>query len=140
MKHLDEHMIELYVLGDNKAKDQRSIERHLRRCAGCRELEQQIRALYAGVEEELKSSTAGTPAPRQALARMERKIDLWKPYQPLEVQQPATAVTWWQRTRSMIRHRPVASIIGSFAFTGAIILSIVYSTTNLTKDKNPSYV
>ncbi len=140
MKHLDEYTIELYVLGDKNAKDKNSIEKHLRRCAGCREIEERIRSLYASVEEELKDSAAVPPTPEQALARIERKIDLWDPYQPSEVQKPATAVTWWQSTRSIIRQRPVVSIIGSFVFIGAIILAIAYSTTNKDKDENPSYV
>ena len=140
MKHLDENTIELYVLGGKNTKDKKFIEKHLRRCAGCRELEELIRSLYTSVEEELKNPAAGSPTPGQTLARIEREIDLWNSYQPPAVRPSNTAVTWWQRTLNTIRHRPVASIIGSLGFIGAITLVIMYSATNLFKDRNPSYV
>ncbi len=47
MQHIDEHIIELYVLGSELVEERRDeIERHFAECHGCRALADQIQAFY----------------------------------------------------------------------------------------------
>lgn len=47
MNHIEEHILELYVLGAPEAQDRaRDIEEHLNVCAGCRELHGEITAYH----------------------------------------------------------------------------------------------
>ncbi len=140
MKHLSEYTIEQYVLDQGKLRERNLIKKHLDRCAGCRELEQRMRSFYATVEEELKNSPENSITTQHSLVRAEREIDLWNSYQLPATQRQADEVTWWQRAGGMIRHRPIASMVGSFSLIGAITLVIAYSATNVFKDKNPSFV
>jgi len=141
MKHLDEHTIELYVLGDHSVNEQkRSIETHLRICAGCRELELRIKSLYSSIDEELRKSPAGFAAPERALVRTEREMDLWDSYHTAISKRPSTHATWWEETRSAIVHRPMTAAVGSIALIGVLSLVILFSATSLFKDTNPSYV
>ena len=140
MKHPSEYTIERYVLGDGKAKERLVIERHLRRCAGCRELEQQMRSFYADVEHELRHPIREPAAPQRSLVRQDQNVDIWNSIGPLPVKRPAMLLTWWQQVRGVARLHPVVSGFAAFSLIGALTLAVLYSATGLFKDKNPSYV
>lgn len=52
MHHIDEHTIELYILGYELEKEQiTEIETHLKECHGCRKLAGQMETFYRNAEE-----------------------------------------------------------------------------------------
>lgn len=57
MNHIDQKILELYVLNDEAAQQHRvMIESHLAECAGCRELYARMQDLYAGFFDIMASS------------------------------------------------------------------------------------
>ncbi|MDP1675501.1 MAG: hypothetical protein Q8L88_01455 [Bacteroidota bacterium] len=57
MKHIDQKILELYVLRDENALQQHEmIEQHLAECAGCRELYARMQDLYAGFFDTIEKS------------------------------------------------------------------------------------
>jgi hypothetical protein len=57
MIHIDEHILELYVLNADEAAPRREeIEAHLRECDGCRDLADRMSVFHANFAEELKKT------------------------------------------------------------------------------------
>jgi hypothetical protein len=79
VKHIDEHILELLVLGDAAArKRERQIAKHLSECIGCRAVFDEIKAYY---EEVGREESSQAPAPHlTARKSMIRKRNELEPY------------------------------------------------------------
>ena len=74
MKHIDEHTLELYVLGSATIRGQRrSIARHLGRCQHCRAIAQQFVEIYTEAEKHAAKAT-GTLSRGTMLVRSPLKV------------------------------------------------------------------
>lgn len=140
MQHIEEHILELFVLQAKEVQDRREdIQDHLNRCHGCRTLAEAIASFYHDAETELMLEPQVPQGTEQkalvkvnsALARLygEDRVAIYRP--------PLTPV---QRFRAFARRHPVAMGGGSFAVVAAVaaILSLLF--TSSPRDKNPSYV
>ena len=150
MTHIDEHLLELYLLGDEKALRQKEvIERHLSECPGCRELAQSMQSFYddvkAGMEErvELEPHSVTSIITTHDTASQE----LWhKPNLPvaarwsvLERWSPSILKTFWLRAGNFAYQRPVVASMVSFAIIGALIFFVKINLNTTLKDSRPSY-
>ncbi|MDI6767813.1 MAG: hypothetical protein QME52_13415 [Bacteroidota bacterium] len=138
MHHIDEHTIELYILGSDLVKKQiTEIEAHLKECHGCRALTEQIEVFYQNAEEELDKLSVPKEQATKALMRLPRDI---MPYDmPLGAPVPYRPITFVGKLAYFNRLHPVVTGIGSFA-TMAVMALILFSIPNKkTIDQNPSY-
>jgi hypothetical protein len=137
MKHIDQHTLELFILGSpDPGMSSRQIQRHLKECHGCRELYDEISQYYHRVSENLRRSE-GKPLPDgQALVRQTvREEVIPVPVTSLPVRSPIRMLT---RTFIFVRQHPVAAGVGSVILASAIFGAVTL-TTSLMKDTNPSY-
>jgi hypothetical protein len=133
MTHLDEKTLELYVLGAKEVSSQRGeIEDHLRECAGCHALHQEISDYYAEVQAlQEGAATADT----QALTLRDwivhaRRFEDRAPLRPLKQSLALRAVVL------AVRH-PVVTSMGFLALLVAALL-LSYPRKGPT-DLNPAY-
>ncbi len=140
MQHIEEHILELFVLQAKEVQDRREdIQDHLNRCHGCRTLAEAIASFYHDAETELMSEPQVPQRTEQkplvkvnsALARLygEDRVALYCP--------PLTPA---QRFRGFARRHPVVMGGGSFAVVAAIAATLTLLATSSPRDKNPSYV
>ena len=122
MQHIDEHTIELYVLGSGLVKEQRNeIERHFAECHGCRALAGQMEAIYRDAEKRLAEQPDLEMKPGKALVRAHHEPVLFAgesydypiPYQPKTVIGKFTY---------FVRRHPVAAGVGGFGMAGVLVL------------------
>ena len=74
MTHIEEHILELYVLGSGKVEGRRDeIETHLKSCAMCRSLVNEMRSFYSEAREELNALKDAKAPTRKALTRSRRE-------------------------------------------------------------------
>ncbi len=140
MKHIDEHTLELFILGDKKTiEDAKTITEHLGACAGCASLYDEIRSYYVEVRVEMeKIADAVQPVERASIARKRNELEPyfrhsdWKvrPYE--EINTP----TLWRRIGNQARAHPVVS--SSFGLMLAAL--IAFSWSSIVKPQpQPSY-
>lgn len=138
MKHLDEHVIELHVLGSPTAEDRRGeVERHLAECHGCRALAGEMERFYADFGAAMTSGRAPEPAASRALTRSPRALEPWyEPYAPAAPRpRPSPAVRFGRFVRN---HPAAATGMGSFGLAAAI-LGLALLRPGGTTDPNPDY-
>ena len=133
MTHLDEKTLELYVLDAKEVADQRAeIERHLKECAGCSALFQEISDYYSDVRalqpEEVEASTKALTV-RDWIVHA-RAFGDRPPARPVGRSLPLRAVIF------AVRHPVVTSLSFLALLAAALLLS--YPKKGLT-DLNPSY-
>lgn len=134
MKHFDEHIIELFVLGSKEVAAQRgAFEAHLKECFSCRELYQEIsdfhslagdtQPLLRGTEEKVEElSVVIDPQYIQRRPAVLRLV-------PMKVS---------ARIRRFARKNPVTS---SFTFVAVVLLMALALRYSLpVRDSNPNYV
>ncbi len=144
MIHLDENIIELFVLGDERAcKREKQIKRHLEECLGCRKLYQDIKNYYEEVERE-KNSVA-QPLSRMTERSLVRKRDELEPYFARPDTEVVTfseisAPSMWKRVDRFRRERPVASVLGLFAISLTGALLAIYLWNPMMPNSNPAYI
>jgi hypothetical protein len=136
MQHIEEHILELYLLGDEKALQRRGeIEAHLSECHGCRAMADRIKSFYATAEEEFEKQPEAQLRPGKSLVRKRTDIS---PFYEVDAgpiaQRPVTRL---QRFQYFARRHPVVAGVGSFGFLAG--LALLASTTILSppKDENP---
>src|SRR5208283_1247134 len=120
MTHIDEHTLELFVLGAKEVQRRRkTIEAHLKKCEGCRTLVRTMTEFYANADAYRKSQPQSQPqTDSQALIRIPTAIEpTYDPYYstfktPVPVRVPRTFL---QHISSYANQNPVKSVIGSFA-------------------------
>ncbi len=136
MKHIDEEALELYVLESEEIKDKRAdIETHLKKCAGCTSLVEEIQVYYAeahAVQEERSNAVSQALTVRNIAVQVPTFTD----FGPLS----QIRKTWPARVLLFVIRHPYASA-GSFAgvFIGAILVAQMLLSVPASKDHNPSY-
>jgi len=150
MTHIDEHILELYLLGDKKALLQKeTIERHLSECRGCHELAQKMQSFYEDVKVGLDEQIEITQPPVTSMVtiRENASTELWqKPKLPITTRwsvierwSPAMLKSFWLRVGNFAYHRPITASIFSLTMIGAMILFIEINMNTAFKDIRPSY-
>ena len=138
MHHIDEHTIELYILGSDLVKEQvAEIETHLEKCHGCCTLAEQMEAFYQNAEAGL--DTLSVPGTHKNTALMRSPKDLVYYDIPLGTPIPHRPLTFFGRLAYFTRLHPVVTGVGSFATATAMVVAILIGTSVLFKDKNPFY-
>jgi hypothetical protein len=133
MNHVDEKILELYVLGSDAVKDQRrGIEQHVQECPGCGDLLREIKEYYnevGSIREERANNTEHALARRDKVipfhSFMDRPAEQYeKPPLPIRV------------ARFIVRH-PVSTSLGlAAALVGLVMLLL---PKEIEKDLNPAY-
>lgn len=139
MQHIEEHILELYLLGDEEvSKKGQEIEAHLKLCHGCREMAQRIKSFYATAEEEFEKQPTPELRPGKSLVRKRTDVS---PFYEADagsiVQQPVTRL---QRFQYFARRHPVTAGAGSFAFLAGLALLTNTFVRNSTRDENPIHL
>lgn len=138
MHHIDEHTIELYVLGSELVKDRREeIEAHLEKCCGCRSLADQMEAFYHQAEEELGAHTQPDKEMRTALVRAHTTLEPY--YEPFVPPVPYRPNAFIGKFSYFVRRHPVTAGVGSFTMMAILALMIFLIPNKKSTDKNPSY-
>jgi len=77
MTHIDEHTLELFVLGAKEVqRRKKTIEAHLKKCEGCRTLVRTMTEFYANAESHRKSQPQSKPlSDSQTLIRSHTEIE-----------------------------------------------------------------
>jgi len=134
MNHIDEEMLELYVLQSRKVENRRGeIEAHLNECAGCEALHREIKEYHAEAEqirEEEARANSQALTVRGMLVKMPPHVERG-PMHDVPMTVPVRVVLF------IIRH-PVGSSIGFVAFCLAGLLALSQLTFEW-KDPSPSY-
>jgi hypothetical protein len=133
MKHLEENIIELYVLGYlENTEERKAIEKHLKECHGCQASYQEIADYYADVEHLQEQRLKASP---QALT-VRRMVTRFQTFQetlsPRNIKPtlPAKFVFF------VLRHPAISSL----SFTAIVFASLILGITNFKhKDVNPEY-
>ncbi len=138
MQHIDEHSLELYVLNSIAVESRRDeIQEHLKQCAGCRSLVEQMTASYRTVEEQFKKMEASPSLSSQALERLRRKPVVSAQAAPHAVSY--RPVTGLQRMQFFARQHPVIVGSGSFlALAGLALLGNLTFKSPSISDQNPA--
>lgn len=126
MKHIQEHILEQYVLSRNRdvisLRDDistREIEQHLAECYGCRETFQRIRTFYANLNTRLESVPDETISSANPLARIEQRITV-KDHSDLQFYEELPMTFWGKMIYSAKRH-PVAAGSSTFALFAMLV-------------------
>lgn len=140
MKHPDEHRLELYVLdAESVAADRAEVEEHLRSCAGCRALVDEISHFYTDLDRELRRSESETGAPSEhRLTKRARDLAFWE--ERLATGPHAGLGSPVKKLRYYIRRYPIAAAGATVAFTALAGLALVTGYREVSRDTNPSYV
>ena len=142
MTHIDEHTLELFVLGAKEVQRRRkTIEAHLKKCEGCSTLVRTMIEFYANADAHLKSQPQ-SQTHSQALIRPPTQIEpTYDPYYST-FKTPALARmprTFLQHISSYAKQNPVKSVIVFFASLVGLVLIFNYTLKTVLKDTNPSY-
>ncbi|MFN0157218.1 MAG: FG-GAP repeat domain-containing protein [Bacteroidota bacterium] len=136
MKHIEEHILELYVLGSEKITDRRDeIAAHLKECNGCRHLTAQMAEFYRTAEAELKNIPNEERDATSAVATVPR--DVQRLYQPTAPAIPLKTPTRIERFGIFVRRSPFAAGAGGVTLFGALAMTISFSLQSI-KDTNPA--
>jgi hypothetical protein len=142
MIHTDETKIELFVLGAPQVDSEREgIEAHLRECAGCREIYEELVTYYSEVEKGLEATAENVPSrfdkPVQLPARVRRSVEkqdrILGPPSRVEVGFPIRAARW------VVQHRYASGGGALGILTLALILMFLVPKLKV-RDLNPYYV
>lgn len=127
MRHFDEYILELYVLGAPEAADQaQEIKAHLDECYGCRAIVEQLQMVYENTNDELEKNDSLETSQLQttALQHSHQKVTMFD--RRLRRMPLAAGSNRLVRVRSMLRRHPVAAGTAVFSFI-AILAFIVIS-------------
>lgn len=141
MRHIEEHILELYVLNSNKVSKQRGeIDAHLAACEGCRALVEQMSVTYQRAEERFNELNQRGDIPAPAAIRLRtntpdvRAMDAT----PVSSYRP---VTRGQQITYFVRRHPVIVGGSSFlVFAGLALLGTLLFRPEPLADKNPAFV
>jgi hypothetical protein len=140
MNHIDEHTLELFVLGAKEVRGKKkSIEAHIKKCEGCRRLVRTMTEYYSTADARLRSRPHSQS---QALIRPHTEIrPAYDPYYST-IKTPVPAPfpsTFLQHVYSYAKQNPVKSVIGSFTLIVGLVLLINFALKTVLKDTNPAY-
>jgi hypothetical protein len=141
MQHIDQHILELYVLNAASAKSRRAeIEAHLAECAGCRGLVDQMTESYRAVEEKYVELESNAETSEKSLAT--RRFSSIAPRRPDAMPSISySPVTNMQRFQYFARQHPLITGGASFAALAALALlaNLMFKSPAI-KDANPAFV
>jgi len=128
--HIDEHTLELFVLDSSEIENRRTeIEAHLKECAGCAALHQEMMEYYNQVEQ-IRDKRAQATSQALTVRSMLVKTDPFAaPLSEIPKTVPARVVLF------IIRHPAVSSISVAALFA----LALLTPTKTLFRDSNPAY-
>lgn len=133
MKHIDEKILELYLLGSDKVKDRRTeIESHIKECADCNDLFLEMKEFYEAADNALDRNSN-----KQLADGAVNLVPRYGNYNPVEVESKYGII---DRITSVIRKYPIASGAGMIAAAVVITLMFTKGVTNSEVDNNLSYV
>ena len=119
MTHIDEHILELYVLGAEEVTSQKeSIRAHLSVCAGCREMADRMRNFYATAAEDPRVDEV---SPSSALRKRGKpRVPVVEPFHSMTVQQRPS---WVVRSFRFVRTHPRSTAMASVTVVALLALS-----------------
>lgn len=129
MKHYDQHIIELYVLGSKKVEEIRGdIESHLAECYTCRGIARELTEFYqmAGGDQPL--------LPERAESNKYDSLVIRPEYRPTYEDRGSIPMRIWRSARA----HPVASSIFSVGTLALILWA--WNVSGLSRDTNPDNV
>jgi hypothetical protein len=137
MTHIDEHMLEIYVLSPKEVGGEVArIEEHLQECAGCLDLVDSMRSLYADARSSVRD-IAPQPEVSRALIRHSQKI-------AFPTDRPGYAPRYvparMQKASQFVRTHPIVASVGGIGTIGALLFLLNFGVNNYLADRNPSYV
>lgn len=134
MQHLDEHTLELFVLGDPAIlKRRRAIEAHLTSCRGCRQLVEKMQTVYREAEREFLQENGGRAASRSLVKKAVHLSNVYHESTRSIVPEPRGFVgrAWWYAKR-----HPVSSGAGLTVLAIALVV-VLLNGGSIFKDTNP---
>jgi|WetSurMetagenome_2_1015567.scaffolds.fasta_scaffold04287_7 hypothetical protein len=140
MQHIEQHILELFVLGSDTVAQRRvEIEAHLAGCHGCRTLVEQMEGSYRDADARFRELQERPVAAEEAMERVRQK--------PAPRYESAAApgrnykpVTRFQRVQYLVRRHPVIAGSGTFAVFALLALLIWMPRREQPKDTNPFQV
>ena len=140
MNHFDEHTLELFAMNDEKVRSsRRSIEKHLERCSGCREIVDGFRNLYFELDRELQTKRGMVSLPDRALVRAENGVDIWEKPKFAVINSAGASRSLIRRSVRFFQQRPVAATFASLVVLGALVVVFEVGSRKLLRDTNPAY-
>jgi hypothetical protein len=142
MNHIDEHTIEMYVLGSGLVTERRGeIESHFKECHGCRTLAEQMEEFYQKAEEGLEEIN---PELAKSKALVRSRVGLPTMQEPYGFPAQYTPTTPLAKVFYFIRRHPVTTVVTGFtaiAALGWFLNDAIrnFSSDKVITDKNPSY-
>jgi hypothetical protein len=135
MHHIDEHTIELYILGSDLVKKQiAEIEAHLKECHDCRVLVEQMETFYQNAEDGLDKLSVLKERKTSALIQLPKDI---MPYDvPLGTPVPYRTTTFVGKLAYFTRLHPVVTGVGSFATMAVLALMFFNSQQKVYRQKS----
>lgn len=156
MHHIDDHTLELYVLGAKSIEDKRSeIEAHLQACEHCNAYVAKVDGFYTKLDENLqeeqqpRSSSAVTRLPAevrrtQAGRRNDELAPVFYNDAPPVPYQPTTKIEKfryaYRRAGYFVRRHPIAAGTATFAVLAGAVMLFYTTSTFFKGDKNPQYI
>lgn len=135
MKHVEEHHLEKYVLGQAIPDITREqIEKHIEECIGCRETMERIRVFYHALDERLeRSETTSLPAV-SAISQIEHRnaenrIVHYQSFDEL-------SITTRKRGSSLLQRKPVVYSMSVVSIVSLAIIIYNIISPNA-RDENP---
>ncbi len=139
MVHVDDHTLELFILGAPEVADRKEeIAAHLAECAGCRTLAENIAEFFLEAERELDRNPVPVTSPEKAV--MIRKSDVASIFEPIRGVTSRPRPTTIQRLRQFAWQHPIITGTGSFAFLTGIAVLVVLVANRNHNDANPAYL
>ena len=133
MKHVDQHILELYVLGDKEILRRRaSIERHLLECAGCGSLVKEMQSYYVDLDRHYKDRAKEAHVSEEVLARSNEDLPSLFTAMSMPVPRRGDSVG---NVRRYIRQHPVLSAGSGVFLLGALVLLGSLTLNSSSKDK-----
>jgi hypothetical protein len=138
MRHIDEHTIELYILGSDLGAEQISeIETHCKECYGCRTLADEIRGFYKDLEESLDTLLA--PEGQKSNALMKLPSELLEYDIPFGSRVPFKPMTPLGKFFYFVYKHPIPAAMGGVATMALLGAALFFGINDLFKDNNPAY-
>lgn len=141
MKHFDEHTLELFVLKAGEVDSQRAaISRHLRKCAGCREVEQYLSKTYASIYDALSHDSTEVLSTGREIAPIISHITKLKQIGADEIEANDHLYGAIGKLRKSFGQRPGASILAGLVTVGMLAIAVSYFSGSVFRNTNPAYV
>lgn len=138
MTHIEEHILELYVLDSKKIEHRRAeIETHLNECVGCKALANEMTSFYKDARADLNALQESEAPTQKALVRTSRGVAQFG--ERFSAPMPFAHTTPMGRLRYFVYKHPFVAASGTFAFGAAAVMALSLLTPTRIKETNPAY-